>query len=426
MNYPVDILALAGIFDNKIKVNNYFDKDENAIYLYGELLDDNPRICPHCNSRYVVIKDKEIVNVNLSNFVTSVPCKVTLVLKKRKYLCKKCKKCFTQKTTIVAKGKGISNNIEFAILNATKEAVSFSQVARTLGISEGTVRKIFEKLPTRGRRSLSEAIALDEKRFKSEMGPYVCIITNAYNGEIIDVLPGRTNDILESYFSKKSALERQKVKYVISDMYQGFRSIKKEFFPSAIHIIDFFHVSRLFTDAIQKIRKDLMRSFQKDSIEYKFLKGKWRLFLLNPAKEKNIKILDKVYKDPSTNHEMSFQTILKKYLYECKDLLEIYNLYEYFCQYVVKKTREDEIVESLCFIIDKAHNSTSNTIQKVGSTLEEYFDEIVNSYSTKNDKSLSNAIAESTNAKIQKLISNSNGIKTFKTLRKRILHLQKK
>ena len=71
MNYPVDILALAGIFDNKIKVNNYFDKDENAIYLYGELLDDNPRICPHCNSRYVVIKDKEIVNVNLSNFVTS-------------------------------------------------------------------------------------------------------------------------------------------------------------------------------------------------------------------------------------------------------------------------------------------------------------------------------------------------------------------
>lgn len=81
MNYPVDILALAGIFDNKIKVNNYFDKDENAIYLYGELLDDNPRICPHCNSRYVVIKDKEIVNVNLSNFVTSVPCKgVTKIL----------------------------------------------------------------------------------------------------------------------------------------------------------------------------------------------------------------------------------------------------------------------------------------------------------------------------------------------------------
>ena len=53
MNYPVDILALTGIFDNKIKVNIYFDKDENAIYVYGELHDDNPRICPHCRKVYL-------------------------------------------------------------------------------------------------------------------------------------------------------------------------------------------------------------------------------------------------------------------------------------------------------------------------------------------------------------------------------------
>ncbi len=55
-----------------------------------------------------------------------------------------------------------------------------------------------------------------------------------------------------------------------------------------------------------------------------------------------------------------------------------------------------------------------------------FYDEIVNTYSNVNLGNYSNAIAESINAKIDKLITISNGIRSFATLRKRLLHLSKK
>ena len=54
-------------------------------------------------------------------------------------------------------------------------------------------------------------------------------------------------------------------------MYEGYRTVKKKYFKNAVHIIDFFHITKLFTETIQIIRKQVMRKLDYGSEEYNFL-----------------------------------------------------------------------------------------------------------------------------------------------------------
>lgn len=63
---------------------------------------------------------------------------------------------------------------------------------------------------------------------------------------------------------KKSIIEqiqnipgREDVKVVVIDMSNGYRSFVKEYFPNAIIIADKFHMLRLITPALLKVRKEI-------------------------------------------------------------------------------------------------------------------------------------------------------------------------
>ena len=107
------------------------------------------------------------------------------------------------------------------------------------------------------------------------------------------------------------------------------------------------------------------------------------------------------------------------------EFLEIYNIYYDFCKYINPNNSKERIVEALDFIILKSLDSCNFYINTLGKTLFNFREEIINTYCN-NTSYLNNAIAESTNAKIDKLINISNGIRTFKTLRKRLLHIKKR
>lgn len=49
-------------------------------------------------------------------------------------------------------------------------------------------------------------------------------------GNIIDILPSRKQEYIYHYFDKIKPEERFKVKYLISDMYESFRTVKKNYF----------------------------------------------------------------------------------------------------------------------------------------------------------------------------------------------------
>lgn len=96
---------------------------------------------------------------------------------------------------------------------------------------------------------------LDEIRFsKNKDQQFVCNLYDFYQKKIVDVISNRQMPYLREYFSLINPLERNKVKFIISDMYDGFSTIDQYFFKNTVHIVDTFHVVRLLTSAINVLR----------------------------------------------------------------------------------------------------------------------------------------------------------------------------
>ncbi len=144
--------------------------------------------------------------------------------------------------------------------------------------------KIFDEYTTNvPRLPLPEYLCIDEKHFEGDTdGKYCVVLSDFFTGEVVDILPNRQMSYLEAYFSNIKIFERNRVKVFISDMYEGYSRIKNKYFPKAMFVIDLFHVVKLLTAAVNKVR---IRTYNQiaidDTIERHFLKTNWRYFLMN-------------------------------------------------------------------------------------------------------------------------------------------------
>ena len=60
--------------------------------------------------------------------------------------------------------------------------------------------------------------------------------------QLIDVIENRQLAFLERYFSRFSLSVRERVKYIVCDMYAPYFSLVKKLFPMAQIILDRFHI----------------------------------------------------------------------------------------------------------------------------------------------------------------------------------------
>ena len=66
-------------------------------------------------------------------------------------------------------------------------------------------------------------------------------------------------------------------------MFELYRKVIKKVFPKVTHIVDRFHVVKLFTTKINFIRAKLAKKDSLNEFDKKFLKKKWKLFLMDPT-----------------------------------------------------------------------------------------------------------------------------------------------
>lgn len=99
------------------------------------------------------------------------------------------------------------------------------------------------------------------------------------------MIENRQMPYLDEYFSHTSYKERNQVKVFISDMYDGYATIKKKYFPKALFVVDLFHVIKLLVETVKKIR---IRTYNQycldDTIERQFMKSNWKIFLCDQYK----------------------------------------------------------------------------------------------------------------------------------------------
>ena len=142
------------------------------------------------------------------------------------------------------------------------------------------IMKLFDKnFPYISKGRLPIALCIDEIGFKTETGSYAAIIYDHDKKIITDVIRNRQIEYLRTYFYSYSYKERQNVKYFISDLYDGYSTIKDEFFKNSIHIADMFHVIQLLTMEVSRLRVNTYKQFTDEGdVERHFMKQHWEYF----------------------------------------------------------------------------------------------------------------------------------------------------
>lgn len=140
---------------------------------------------------------------------------------------------------------------------------TFREVANKYPISHVTVKNVFEdfmrEYEARLRFKVPAFLGIDEKNLK-RVG-MVTVITDLENRTVFDMVPGRKQADLNSYFSSLEGLDR--IQWVCSDMYRPFWKSIAKYTPNATWVIDHFHVVKGANEALDAVRKGLQGSLDK-------------------------------------------------------------------------------------------------------------------------------------------------------------------
>lgn len=402
------------IKDDRIEIT--LDTTINDIKIIkGILHSKNNYVCPYCGSvDYIKYghKDKKIKIDVLKHYKTEFTLTVN------RFLCKNCLKTFIDSTSLTSKNSSISIQTKFSVLEDLRRDISFTEISKRNNVSIQTVINLFEANVNLPRNKLPEVICIDEfKNLKSSTGKYAFLILDPNEHKIIDVLHDRKLNNLESYFLSIPREERNGVKYVISDMYEGYRTIIKYHFPNATHIIDRFHYIRYVTQAFNNIRIKIMSSFKDTDIEYKTLKRYWRLFLMeNKLLDSNL-----IY-DFKTQTKIETYKLVEQSLNFHPSLENAYSILQDF-YILINDTKYEDADVTLDNWINSLSECEIKEFKDLSKMFKNWKNEIKNSFLRFGDKHLSNGPIEGMNNHIKVIKRIGFGFKNFNHFRNRIMYI---
>jgi transposase len=160
-----------------------------------------------------------------------------------------------------------------SVFQAVKHAVLWGLLhdvwnnVRTLGVDEIAWRK--------GHSYLTMVYQLDEGRKR-----------------LLWVGEDREKQTLEKFFHLLNPDRSDAVEYVCSDMWQAYLEVVAERAGNAVHVLDRFHVMRLFNTAIDEVRRAEVKQLERDGYEPVLKHTRWCLLKLpeNRTKLQTVKL----------------------------------------------------------------------------------------------------------------------------------------
>ena len=159
----------------------------------------------------------------------------------------------------------VSNITDISIVLAFKDVqLSAAQITRRFSVSDTYAINLFSRYVDMPRRQLPEVLCVDEVHVNiSRVCKYALVLQDFVNGEPIDLIVNRRNEITEPYFASISPKERSRVRYLISDMYRPYIGYVDKYFPNAVSIVDSFHVIKMINDKILRYMRSLQAKYKR-------------------------------------------------------------------------------------------------------------------------------------------------------------------
>ena len=172
---------------------------------------------------------------------------------------------------------------ERVVIDWLREA-SFSAVARRLGLTWDEVDGIMARAVERGlgRRGETSArrIGLDETSFRKRH-EYVTVVTDLDGRRVLSVLDGRTRESVDAHFASIPEDRRESVEVVAMDMWRPYMDAAARWLPNAAVCFDRFHVAKHLGEAVNTVRKEEHRTLRAEGD--RTLVGTKYLWLENPG-----------------------------------------------------------------------------------------------------------------------------------------------
>ena len=405
--------------------------------------------CPSCGFK---MHSKGIKKRTIKHPILQDNYELILILKQRRWKCTnpECNYDISDTFRFVNKRRRTTNATDMLIVYAYRNLMeTTTSIATRFNVSDTYAHEVFDRYVKMDRLSLTDAICIDEVYLDmDEYCKYALIIQDFHTGDPIDLLRSRRANVTEPYFVSIPIEERNKVKYLISDMYNQYISYVDKYFPNAVSVIDSFHVIQWMIRMIDNYIRQLLKKFrqrdreleEKLSLEEQrpvslpqsdevYLLQKYRWLIL--ANQSSITY----HADPRIDPH--FRCLMNTYDYEdalfridpnLKDFRDLKEIYIQFNSRNAGKPLEAQ--KELDTLIFKYQNSEHEIFRNFGNLLETYKDYIINSFIMVEKHGfgkvyhsrLSNGPIESINRKVKDLKRSGRGYRNFEHFRNRFLY----
>ena len=382
-NYISKILDLEDAIIKKVENN------EDELHFYLEL-PAREHVCPNCGQSTSYIHDYR------DQIIKDIPLgrKTYIHLRKRRYVCRHCTKRFYEKNSFLARYHRTTTRLVAAVITAFRKLQPAKEVAAQFNLSSTTALRYFDFVEYRCIK-LPQVLSIDE--FKGNAGgeKYQCILTDAAERKVLDILPNRFEADLIRYF--KSFSNRSDVKFFVTDMNPHFKSVARICFPDAAIVADRYHVIRQVVWAMENVRKN----------EQKHLSEKFRKYFKRSKSLLN-KPLNKLTDEEKSKLSLMFEIAPR--------LASAYRLKNYFL--LVMRADPNDAPQLLAKWLLLAENYKIKEFNACINAYHNWSAEILNSIRFP----WSNGFTEGCNNKTKVLKRVCFGVRNFSRFRNRILH----
>lgn len=399
---------LIGIKDKNITLNKVL-KHKTHIEMIATL-DYAPGNCNHCQGKqikYDFQKPSKIPFLEVAGFPSLIR------LKKRRFQCKNCRKVTVSETSLIQKNCQISEPLRQKVAQALVNRQALTHIAQDLAISTSTVhRKLKEFTFKEDFSRLPEILSIDE--FSYQKGKLAFIAQDFETKKIITILENRTQTTIRNHFFRYSKEARNSVKVVTVDMSGSYIPMIPKLFPNAKIVIDRFHIVQHMSRALNQTRIQLMKPFDKKSLEYHALKYYWKSVLKDSRKLSLNSFRSRTFGETLTPKEC-----LTEIFHLVPELKGYYDLYQFLLFHLQEKN-----ADYFFDLIEEALPHLNQTFKTALRTILHYKEHVTNAI----ELPYSNTKLEATNKLIKDIKRNAFGFRNFDNFKKRIfiaLNMQK-
>jgi transposase len=353
------------------------------------------KACIHCQGVSLRLKDTFYRWIRHESFGTR---HTQLYLRTHKYLCRTCGKYFNDRFPGILPYRRSTQAFRREVFRHHYDGICQKTLSERLLIGEASVERFYRdmlslKLSELKNNPCPRVLGIDEHFFTRKDG-YATTLCDLGKRRVYDVIPGRSELALERPL--ENLLERDKVKVIVMDLSETYRTICRKHFKNAKIVADRFHVIRL--------------------VNHHFLKA-WQL--LDPEGRKNRGLLS-LMRRHEANLAADQKQKLFKYLDSVPGLRIIWEFKQRLCGLLLirRQTKREckKLIPFYLGYVGQLKESGFEPLKTLGRTLESWSQEIVRMWRfTK-----SNGITEGFHNKMELIKRRAYGFRNFENYRLRV------